>query len=223
MADHEAPHAAHSTGRRWLDLTLALSAMFVSIVSLAVAVHHGNAMDRLVAANSWPFLMYNTSNLDPQGNRRISLNVENAGVGPARIQTFEVWWQGQPLSNVPELLSRCCTTDSKAQIDRSTARALHLILGQVASKVMRAGDVETFLSLELNEANADLWRRLDIARFQIKMRACYCSVFDECWETDLVQTSARRIGSCPAAKVPFTQPPESWFESPLQTEGGEAH
>jgi hypothetical protein len=51
-------------------------------------------MDRLVAANSWPFLMYSTDNMDPQGNRRISLKVENAGVGPARIQTFEVWWQG---------------------------------------------------------------------------------------------------------------------------------
>jgi hypothetical protein len=46
MPDHEAPHAAHSNGRRWLDLTLALPAMFVSIVSLAVAVHHGNAMEQ---------------------------------------------------------------------------------------------------------------------------------------------------------------------------------
>jgi hypothetical protein len=222
MPDHEAPHAAHATGRRWLDLTLALSAMFVSIVSLAVAVHHGNAMDRLVAANSWPFLMYGTSNLDPQGNRRISLSVENAGVGPARIQTFEVWWQGQPVSNAPELLARCCMTDSKAQIDHSTARALHLVIGQIASRVMRAGDLETFLSLELKEANADVWRRLDIARGQIKMRACYCSVFDECWETDLVQTSARRVRNCPAPKVPFTVP-ASWFESPPQTESGEAH
>lgn len=154
--EHETPHVAHSTGRRWLDLTLALSAMFVSIVSLAVAVHHGNAMDRLVAANSWPFLMYSTDNLDPQGNRRISLSVENAGVGPARIQTFEVWWQGQPVSNAPELLSRCCMTDTKTPIDSSTARSLNLVIGQVASRVIRAGEAETFLSLELKDANADI-------------------------------------------------------------------
>jgi hypothetical protein len=213
MSDHEAPHAAHNTGRRWLDLTLALSAMFVSIVSLAVAVHHGNAMDRLVAANSWPFLMYGTSNLDPQGNRRISLSVENAGVGPARIQTFEVWWQGQPVATAPELLQRCCMTDSKTPIDSSTARSLHLVIGQIASRVMRAGDVETFLSLELKDTNADIWHRLDIARVQLKMRACYCSVFDECWETDLEQTSAKRVRTCAAAKVPFTEPTH-WFESP---------
>ena len=95
--EHESSHSAHGTGYRWLDLTLALSAMFVSVVSLAVAVHHGNAMDRLVAANSWPFLMYSTSNKDAQGQRFISLNIENVGVGPARVQTFEVWWQGEPV------------------------------------------------------------------------------------------------------------------------------
>jgi hypothetical protein len=217
--EHETPHVDHGTGRRWLDLTLALSAMFVSIVSLAVAVHHGNAMDRLVAANSWPFLMYGTSNLDPQGNRRISLSVENAGVGPARIQTFEVWWQGQPVASAPELLQRCCMTDSKTPIDSSTARLLHLVTGQVASRVMRAGEAEDFLSLELKDTNADIWHRLDIARLQLKMRACYCSVFDECWETDLEQTSARRVRTCPAAKVPFKEP-KHWFESPPVTGSG---
>jgi len=217
--DHETPHLAHGTGRRWLDLALALSAMFVSIVSLAVAVHHGRAMDRLVAANSWPFLMYATDNLDPQGKRRISLKVENDGVGPARIQTFEVWWQGQPVASGPELLRRCCMTDSQTPIDSPTARSLNLVIGQIASRVIRAGESEPFLSLELKDANADIWHRLDIARLQLKLRACYCSVFDECWETDLEQTSARRVRSCPAAKVPFTVPTH-WFESPPAAEPG---
>jgi hypothetical protein len=210
---HETPHVAHGTGRRWLDLTLALSAMFVSIVSLAVAVHHGNAMDRLVTANSWPLLMYGTSNLDAQRNWRISLRVENDGVGPARVQTFEVWWQGQPVPTGPELLRRCCMTDANTPIDSSTARSLSLFIGQVASRVIRAGEAEDFLTLELKDANADIWHRLDSARLQLKMRACYCSVFDECWETDLEQTSAKRVGRCPTAKVPFTLPTH-WFESP---------
>jgi hypothetical protein len=217
--EHETPHVAHGTGHRWLDLTLALSAMFVSIVSLTVAVHHGNAMDRLVAANSWPFLMYDTDNIDPQGHRRISLKVENAGVGPARIQTFEVWWQDRPVATAPELLSRCCMTDSTASIDPSTARSLGLVIGEVASRVMRAGDAEAFLSLELKDANADIWHRLDVARVRLKMRACYCSVFDECWETDLVQTSAKRVRNCPAANVPFTLP-RHWFESPPAADSG---
>jgi hypothetical protein len=209
--EHETVHVPHSTGHRWVDMAVALSALFVSIVSLALAVHHGDAMDRLVAANSWPFLMYDTESIDPQGNRRISLKIENSGVGPARIQTFEVWWQGQPVSTASELLQRCCMTDAKAPIDPATARSLDLVIGQIASRVLRAGAAESFLSLELKEANAAIWHRLDIARLQLRMRACYCSVFDECWETDLVQTSAKRVRSCRAAQVPFTVPTR-WFE-----------
>jgi hypothetical protein len=215
--EHETQHVGHTTGHRWLDLTLALSAMFVSIVSLVVAVHHGNAMDRLVAANSWPFLMYNTSNLDPQGHRRIELRVENAGVGPARIQTFEVWWQGEPIATGDELVARCCIGDQKGQIDPSTAHSLHLSIGQIASRVIRAGDAQEFITLDRTEANAEIWERLNSARLRLKLRACYCSVFDECWETDLEQTSARRVRSCPAVKVPFTVP-RRWFESPAQPE-----
>ena len=217
--EHDTAHVAHSTGTRWLDLTLALSAMFVSLVSLAVAVHHLTAMDRLVAANSWPFLTYSTDNMDPQGNRRISLKVENDGIGPARVQIFEVWWQGQPVPTAPELLRRCCMTDAKTPLDSATARSLHLVVGQVASRVMRAGDAEAFLSLTLEEANADIWHRLDVARLQLKMRACYCSVFNECWETDLEKTDAQRVRSCAAPKVPFTLPTH-WFESPPAAESG---
>ena len=210
--EHETPHVAHKTGRGWLDLTLALCAMFVSLLSLAVAVHHGNAMDRLVAANSWPFLTYDTDNLDLQGHRRISLKVENTGIGPARIKTFEVWWQGQPVSTAPELIERCCIVDSKGPIGPTAASSLDLVIGKVAPNVMRAGDAETFLSLELKDANADIWHRLNVARLQLKMRACYCSVFDECWETDLAETSAKRVRSCRAVRVPFTVP-SHWFES----------
>jgi hypothetical protein len=104
-------------------------------------------------------------------------------------------------------------TDAKTPLDWATARSLHLTVGQVASRVIRAGEAETFLSLEPKDANADIWQRLDFVRLQLKMRACYCSVFDECWETDLEQTSAKRVRSCAAPKVPFTLPTD-WFESP---------
>jgi hypothetical protein len=207
-----APHAAHHTGRPWLDLTLALCAIFLSILSLAVAIHHGVVMKRLVAANSWPFLTYTTGNEDAQGHRRISLKIENAGVGPARVETFEVWWQDQPVASPSELLQRCCMSSSGSKIDPADARVMNLGVGIVAPTVMRAGGDQAFLSLDLTEANAPVWHRLDVARLQVRMRACYCSVFDECWESDLVHTDTRDVKSCPAVKVPFTVP-ASWFEA----------
>jgi len=211
--EHETPHVAHGTGRSWLDLILALSAMFVSLVSLGIAVHHGVVMNRLVAANSWPYLSYTTDNLDTEGHPHIALKIDNAGIGPARIESFEVWWQGQPVASADELLRRCCMPGDRARIDPNEARSMSLSVGIIAPSVMRASGEETFLGMELTEANAAVWHRLDVARLQLKMRACYCSVFDECWETDLWHTSTKDVKSCPAVKVPFTVP-AWWFESP---------
>ena len=131
------------------------------------------------------------------------------------MQTFEVWWQGEPVSTAPELLRRCCMPDAKAPIGSAQARSIDFNIGQIASQVMRPGDTEAFLSLKLEDSTADIWHRLDLARLQLKMRACYCSVFDECWQTDLVQTNAKRLKSCPAVKVPFALPTD-WFESTPQ-------
>lgn len=206
IPEQETAHLHHRTGHHWLDLTLALCAMFVSVVSLIVAVRHGATMDRLVAANSWPFLTYGTDNQDAQGKPRIALKLINAGVGPARIETFEMWWQGQPVASADEFLTRCCILQPKGPLQLSDLRALHLSVGIVAPAVLRAGDTQEILSLERNDANGDIWQRLDSARLDLSMRACYCSVFDECWVTDLIHTGVKEVPVCPAAKVPFAIP-----------------
>src|ERR1700704_6133355 len=82
----EAPHQHHPahTGRRWLDISLALSAMFVSVVSLIVAVEHGHTMERMadantkmVEANSWPFISFDTHDLNEQGKADVRLVLTN--------------------------------------------------------------------------------------------------------------------------------------------------
>lgn len=212
IPERETAHP-HHTGHRWLDLTLALCAMFVSVVSLIVAVRHGATMDRLVAANSWPFLAYGTDNLDAQGKPRIALKLINAGVGPARVETFEVWWQGQPVASADELITRCCILQPKGPLDLSGVKALNMALGTTAPNVLRAGDAQDFMSMERTAENSEVWQRLDAARLNLRMRACYCSVFDECWVTDLVKTSVKEVAACPAAKVPFVVP-ERYYKLP---------
>ena len=213
--EREVVHHPHHTGRRSLDLTLALCAMFVSVVSLIVAVRHGVIMDHLVAANSWPFLTFSTDNLAPDGTHRISLSIENAGVGPARIETFEVWWDGQPVASADELVARCCMPQSHARLTLDEVKGLQLIIGTVAPAVLRAGGAQNILSVARTDANADVWGRLDAARLNLKMRACYCSVFDECWITNLVDTDTKEVSTCPAAKVPFVVP-ERFYKAPSQ-------
>jgi hypothetical protein len=111
---HEHGHAPHSTGFRWLDISLALSAFLISLISLTVAIHHGRTMDKLVASNSYPNIDIEHSNEedlhDGQGLRPV-LNIEliNTGIGPARIRSLEVSFGGKPVRNFRALLAACCT------------------------------------------------------------------------------------------------------------------
>lgn len=103
-------HATH-TGHRWLDIVLALNAMFVSVVSLVVGIEHGRTMERMadantrmVEANSWPFVAFSTHNVDENGNADVRLVLNNQGIGPARIQAFELWYAGQPIASPKDLI-----------------------------------------------------------------------------------------------------------------------
>jgi hypothetical protein len=194
-------HAAH-TGHRWLDIVLALSAMFVSLISLVVAIEHGRTMERMadantrmVEANSWPFLQFNTHNVDEHGNPDVRLVISNQGIGPARIETFELWWEGQPMASPKALLKACCNTNPTETSTIDT--------GSVASSILRAGDHSDFLDMPGTAHNKDTWSQFNVERDRISVRVCYCSVFDECWRGDGMTTHADPVASCPRPDVPY--------------------
>src|ERR1700678_4321272 len=108
--EHHHHHHEHKTGLSWLDLAIALSAILISMTSMIVTVVHSRALERmadanarLVEANSWPFLAYNTDN-----GEKIGISIVNDGVGPAKIETIEVKWAGKPKPNAVEFLKACC-------------------------------------------------------------------------------------------------------------------
>src|SRR4051794_39094352 len=133
----EPPHQHHPahTGHRWLDILVALSAMFVSVVSLGLAIEHGRTMERMAAANermveangrmvqasSWPFVEFSTHNVDERGSPNVRLVLTNEGIGPARIETFELWWKGQPMASSEALLNACCATTAAKRAEQKTA------------------------------------------------------------------------------------------------------
>jgi hypothetical protein len=203
-------HHAAQTGRRCLDLVLALTAMFVSVISLVVAIEHGRTMQRMadanarmVEANSWPFLQFGTHNLDEHGNADVRLVLTNNGIGPARLETFELWWNGQPMSSPAELIKACCST---TEAEQAQAHTEPFSMGLAAPSILRAGDHTDFLALPATLRNKDLWSKFEVERDKITVRLCYCSVFDECWRGSGITTHAERVASCPAPKVPYKVP-----------------
>ena len=206
----------HRTGHHWLDISLALSAIFISVTSLAVAIHHGRTMERmaeenarLVAASSWPYIQFIRSNallpsnlIGParptQGESFTSWSIVNAGVGPAKIESAELFWEGRPVHSMRELVEACCGLHESSSDDGMTTSNLQGI-------VLRAGDTLPLLLMKRTPENESVWSRVnDLEMSRVKFRICYCSVFDECWITDLRTLHPEHVQQCPVTKEPFT-------------------
>jgi hypothetical protein len=88
------PHA-HPSGKGWLDMALGGSAFIISLVSLWLGIQHGRAMEKLVAANSWPNIEFDTVvDRSSATGAELQLRLDNNGIGPARVETLELWFRG---------------------------------------------------------------------------------------------------------------------------------
>jgi hypothetical protein len=194
MIEHESHSHARHTGLPWLDLVIAGSAIFISIVSLVVSIHHGSTMEKLVAANekqveasTLPILRFTTGNLLENVNA-VHFDLTNGGTGPAIVQWFRVKWNGQPTNGPRDLLNLCCRSQ--------TQRAASVYQNVASGMTLPAGQSESIFRVRAADVNPDSYRPLDTeARFRIEAESCYCSVLDECWITDF-KFQPRKVTTC---------------------------
>lgn len=177
----------HKTGHSHVDLILGSLAVVLSLVSVAVSWKHGRTMEQLVEANTWPNLSYSTGNAH-DGARVITLALRNTGVGPARVENFEVFYKGKAQPNAVALLHACCTNGKAVKTSMS--------IDDVQGVVMPARDEIDFMSVPAEGNAPEIWQALNRERFAVRVRACYCSVFDECWVMDSDQHRPRRVHEC---------------------------
>ena len=174
---------AHKTGHRWVDLAIAVSAITISVISLVVAIEHGSTEERLVAANSWPFPFYVTnSDKAEDGSRLLTLRVQNGGVGPARVQSVVVRYAGQVVRSRAEFLKLCCGLPETGTADQVKAG---LFSQNPVTGVLPARDGVTFLAWHERPGGEKVLEEVDRARTRLTFSACYCSVLDECWTSNL--------------------------------------
>jgi len=190
--------------RHWVEYAATFVGLIVAVISLwvAIATERANqkmvdANYRMVAAASWPYLQMNSGN-NSEGKRAIVLTLENAGVGPAKIQTFEVFWRGKAYASSWALLNDCCVMDGPK----------HFITGTlpVTGKVLRAGEERPLFRLDATPETEAMWKAFDrVRQTELTYRACYCSVFDECWISELGKLNTTPVKACPKPKTPYQQ------------------
>lgn len=197
----EHSHHHHKTGHRWLDLLLPLSALLISIVSIAIALHHGKVMqslvqqnERLVQANSLPYIELGFGSGDATGNARVTMLAINSGVGPAQIRSVVITVDGRPVANLKELMDACCGGRDDTRVLSSTLLHRMIRVGETLEYVLITG-----MNAEMPAAQA-LSRANNMGR--VVTTICYCSVFEECWiNASHGMDRPKRVEACPMPKV----------------------
>jgi len=198
-----------NTWREKVDFLVAICALITSMASIWLSVTQSDDMQRLVQAQSWPFLGFSTSNTETntvtgKPEPVISMTIENLGVGPAKIQSLEIFYKGKNVKTSRELLRACCT-DATGKIQEDAWKQTPILTSSVVGRVLRAGQTVPFLYWSRPETDNAIWEKLNMARFEVEKKICYCSVFDECWTSDLESTQSTPVKSCPVLENSYRQ------------------
>ncbi|MFL6829031.1 MAG: hypothetical protein ACJ8D5_00240 [Sphingomicrobium sp.] len=202
----EHPHVHHHrTGHRWLDLALPVAALFVSFVSIFIAWHHGQVMrelvhqnERLVQANSLPWLQLYGSNRISNGLQDVSFQVANQGVGPGEIRSVQILVDGRPVPDLRALLDACCGKLDFEGLGTST------LLG----RMIRPGEEYAYILMPAQARTQAAVRALNVARQsdRIETRICYCSVFGDCWtQNSRTSQSPKAVEQCPMPQPQYRE------------------
>jgi hypothetical protein len=183
------------TGRHVFDLLAAIFAIGISVVSLVVAFRGETTQRGLLAANSWPFVQLS----EDQTLHEAKLDVENAGVGPAKIMTFEVSYNGKPVDSAIDLLRKCCGLPPAGPHDAVGG----FEYGAVFNNVLRPGEHIIAIQLRKDSSSPTVYSQFAHEMAHMSFAICYCSVLGECWTSNLRDLTQIPLRSCPAAQHQF--------------------
>jgi len=203
--DEVAAHPRH-TGRQWLDMVLALSAIFISLVSLVVAIEHGRTEEKLVAASSWPFVVFEDSLDDVVGGKgTYTLLVANRGVGPARIKWLRLRLDGHPVTTHEQLVAACCGYPAHLPGETEAELRDGLVNANRVATVLSPRDEINVLTMQRLPQTVAPWAKLTLVEPRLTVAACYCSVLGDCWTTDLSETAdPQRVRQCTQGPDDYT-------------------
>ncbi|MEO0422138.1 MAG: hypothetical protein AAF184_07370 [Pseudomonadota bacterium] len=203
MEDVPEPAELPAARRDWFGIIVSLAALATSAASIFIAVQNADSMERLVEANSWPYLQLDSSNV-VDGERVIQLTLSNAGVGPLRLESFVIRAEdGTPLRHIGELIRHGYDDQWTPPKSTEEREAPTTYTTTPSGRVLAPGEAVLVFAVPYDAASEPLWSAIDRARFTYRFEACYCSVFDECWRTNLVESRPQPVTSCPAE-------PEIW-------------
>ena len=154
------------------EMIVAISAVVVGVCALAVSLYETSLMRTEQRAAVMPMLELSRSiniyrSQPDHPDARLLIQVENVGIGPARVKDFRVKVDGQPQLTWRDTMRALLQREEDIRLGQST------INGRTIPPERREVIFE-LNSLQYAGELADEFSRLE-------MEACFCSIFDECW------------------------------------------
>jgi hypothetical protein len=156
---------------------------------LWVAVRSSQLQERTLAASVWPHLEVGSSDLTGNGTRIILYTVENQGVGPALLKWFTMTYNGREYGDPRQLLEACCGFSGNS------------ITSTIHNRVIAAREAVDFIKVLPKSMTNAQYRRLDEGTTKVSVRACFCSVLNDCWMLEARRGDPVPVRECPPSPV----------------------
>ena len=194
MPDIDKPH---KTGHNWLDIVIGVAVIAISIASLWVAAGESRTQEKILAASVWPYMQFGSSNVSTTGDSEVDFIIENAGVGPAHVKWFTMYYKDKPYATIRELLMACCGVKSHDH--------LWTLTSGLQGNVLTAHETVNFIHLPASKNTIAVVKKIDKERHNVYVRACFCSVLNDCWLFDSREDEPAPLKACPKAEEPVFQ------------------
>lgn len=165
-----------ATGRKpWhqhFETVGSISAIVVGVAALYVSWDQGRVMREEVRASVWPAVQ-TEGYVDRRSDMlAIGLKLNNAGVGPARIERITVRNEDEVVTGIDDLVER---------MPAGAERAVQFTTGRImaSGETLLPFELRYPVDSELSSVDAvDLMQNLSQ---DWSIEVCYCSVLDQCW------------------------------------------
>ncbi len=165
-----------------LELIIAGMALAISLCALIVSAVETRILSAQQRASVWPYVAVGQS----YNNKDFGLRLANNGIGPARITAFSIHINGVAHKDWPSLIDTVLGPDSGINYNVYMTDVIN------GSVVPSQTELDIFRVPWSDES-----RRLLEAIRVASLVVCYCSVFDECWVSDMASAGQKKV--CPVS------------------------
>ncbi|PWE18433.1 hypothetical protein DDZ18_02165 [Marinicauda salina] len=186
-----------SSPPRWrlrFETVGSITAIVVGVAALFVSWDQGRVMRQEIRASVWPALQVDGFVESGPDELSMGLRVQNAGVGPALIERFTVYEQGELVRDIADLRARM---GEDVDFSQESLTGRIIAAGDEVRPFLFRYDDPAAAAAELGSSDAvDILAAVS-GRWEAEV--CYCSSLGQCWTSDLSPEPPVETARCDAA------------------------